>query len=235
MTLSSSDEPLIRTKALRKVYPSGTEHVDALAGLDLEIPFGQFVAVLGPSGCGKSTLLSILGLLEPHDDGTFLLAGTSVTELGFNQRAEVRSRHIGFIFQAFHLVGTLSIFENVLLPLQYHRGIPKSSRRDLVMEQLEHVGLAHRAHDFPHHLSGGQQQRVAIARAMVHNPSLLLADEPTGNLDSAHSQEILDLIKVLHSQGTSVLMVTHDAGLARQAERCITMRDGRIVEDRHVS
>lgn len=227
--------PLIRINSLQKTYPSGGECLRALAGLNLEVPFGEFLAVLGPSGCGKSTLLSILGLLETHDSGEYLLAGTSVAQLNFNQRAEIRSKHIGFIFQAFHLVGTMSVLDNVQLPLRYHRGIAKNQHHALALEHLDRVGLAARAHDYPHQLSGGQQQRVAIARAMVHNPSLILADEPTGNLDSAHAREILDLLKAMHKQGASILMVTHDATLSQHADRRILMHDGSIVEDHYVA
>ncbi|MGZ8778956.1 MAG: ABC transporter ATP-binding protein [Thermoanaerobaculia bacterium] len=225
---------LIEVHRLSKSYRSGQGHVRALDSVSLRIEEGEFTAVLGPSGCGKSTLLAILGLLEKHDEGDYRLAGTTVSALGFSRSADLRNRHIGLVFQAFNLVANLTVLDNVLLPLRYSRTIPKSEHRPRALHYLERVGLAGRGGDHPHQLSGGQQQRVAIARAMVTDPSLILADEPTGNLDSARADEVMRLLEEFHREGATIVMVTHDRALAEYADRRIVMRDGRIIEGAHV-
>jgi putative ABC transport system ATP-binding protein len=222
---------LIELDNVSKHFRSGRGQVNALDSVKLSIEQGEFLAVLGPSGSGKSTLLAILGLLEKHDEGEYELAGTAVTQLGFSQSADLRNRHIGLVFQAFNLVAGLNVIDNVMLPLRYSRILPKSEHRARCLELLERVGLAERARDFPHQLSGGEQQRVAIARAMVTNPSLILADEPTGNLDSACAGDVMRLLQEFHAEGATIVMVTHDVDLANYADRRVFMRDGRIVEE----
>jgi putative ABC transport system ATP-binding protein len=226
---------LIELDGVSKSYRSGQGRLLALDSVSLRIGEGEFVAVLGPSGCGKSTLLAVLGLLEKHDEGEYLLAGTRVADLGFSRSAAVRNEHIGLVFQAFNLVAGLDLLDNVLLPLRYSRTVPKSEHRARAMAALERVGLADRVRDYPHQLSGGQQQRVAIARAVVTDPSLILADEPTGNLDSARADEVMDLLEQFHNDGSTIVMVTHDHSLAERADRSVVMRDGRIIEGGHVA
>jgi putative ABC transport system ATP-binding protein len=202
-----------------------------LSGIHLEIGRGDYISIAGPSGCGKSTLLSILGLLDSPSDGGYLLNGKPVQELTHSERARVRNREIGFIFQAFNLIGDLTVYENVELPLTY-RGMPSSERKSRVQEALEKVEMAHRMKHYPSQLSGGQQQRVAVARALGGQPSILLADEPTGNLDSRNGGAVMDLLKELHQEGATICMVTHDPRYASFADRTIHLFDGRIVEEK---
>jgi putative ABC transport system ATP-binding protein len=202
----------------------------ALAGINLEIPRGQYISIAGPSGCGKSTLLSILGLLDTPSEGGYTLNGRAVADLPLAERARVRNREIGFIFQSFNLIGDLTVYENVELPLTY-RGMKSNERKERVMAALEKVEMAHRAKHLPSQLSGGQQQRVAVARAVSGSPSILLADEPTGNLDSKNGESVMGLLQELHKEGATICMVTHDPRYARHAERSIHLFDGRVVEE----
>jgi putative ABC transport system ATP-binding protein len=204
--------------------------IRALNRLSLEIGPGEFVALLGPSGCGKSTLLSILGLLDSPTEGTYVLNNQPVQSLDLGQRARIRNREIGFIFQSFNLIGDLTVFENVELPLTY-RGMKSAERAQRSKEALERVGMAHRAKHLPSQLSGGQQQRVAVARAIVGQPSIMLADEPTGNLDSKNGEAVMDLLRELHRAGATICMVTHDPRFTRYAERTVHLFDGRVVEE----
>ena len=227
-----ADEPLIRVTQLTKVFYAEDLETHALAEVDLEIRAGEYVTVAGPSGCGKSTLLSILGLLDTPTTGRYWLQGQAVEALTFKERARVRNRAIGFIFQSFNLIGDLSVAENVELPLTY-RGLKPAERRPLVAAALERVDMAHRAKHLPGQLSGGQQQRVAVARAVVGSPSILLCDEPTGNLDSKNGAMVMDLLQALHAEGATICMVTHDPRYADRAERTIHLFDGRVVDARH--
>jgi putative ABC transport system ATP-binding protein len=199
-------------------------------GIHLDINQGEFVSIAGPSGCGKSTLLSILGLLDTPTDGKYVLNSHPVESLSLTDRARIRNREIGFIFQSFNLIGDLTVYENVELPLTY-RGMPGAQRKEHVTEALERVGMAHRAKHLPSQLSGGQQQRVAVARALAGKPSVLLADEPTGNLDSKNGDAVMELLQQLHRSGSTIVMVTHDPRFARHADRTIHVFDGRIVEE----
>lgn len=219
---------LIRLAGISKVFLTDEVETHALAEISLDIQMGEFVSVAGPSGCGKSTLLSILGLLEAPSAGQYWLKGTPVHSLGAAQRARIRNREIGFIFQAFNLIGDLTVYENVELPLTY-RGMGAAERKKLVVEALERVGMAHRLRHYPSQLSGGQQQRVAVARALAGKPAILLADEPTGNLDSVNSESVMDLLSELHASGSTICMVTHDSRFARRAQRTIHLFDGRIA------
>jgi putative ABC transport system ATP-binding protein len=223
-------DALIRLEAVTKVFTTDEVETHALAGIQMEILRGEFVSIAGPSGCGKSTLLSILGLLDTPSDGGYWLNGKAVENLKLNERARIRNREIGFIFQAFNLIGDLTVYENVELPLTY-RGMPGTERKKLVLEALEKVGMTHRVKHYPSQLSGGQQQRVAVARALGGHPSILLADEPTGNLDSANSGAVMDLLSSLHKEGATICMVTHDPRYADYADRKVHLFDGRIVED----
>jgi putative ABC transport system ATP-binding protein len=223
-------EALIKLEAVTKVFTTDEVETHALSGIHMEVNRGEFLSISGPSGCGKSTLLSILGLLDTPSQGGYWLNGKAVENLKLNERARIRNREIGFIFQAFNLIGDLTVYENVELPLTY-RGMPSSERKKLVMEALEKVGMTHRIKHYPSQLSGGQQQRVAVARALGGHPSILLADEPTGNLDSANSTAVMDLLSTLHKEGATICMVTHDPRYADYAERTIHLFDGRIVED----
>jgi putative ABC transport system ATP-binding protein len=223
-------EPLIRLAGLTKVFTTDEVETHALSGVHLEIREGDYVAIAGPSGCGKTTLLSILGLLESPTDGAYDLHGRPVAGLGAVERARVRNREIGFIFQAFNLIGDLDVQENVELPLTY-RGLDGGERRRRVGEALERVGMAHRMRHYPAQLSGGQQQRVAVARAIAGEPAILLADEPTGNLDSKNGEAVMDLLRELHRGGTTICMVTHDPRYARYADRTVHMFDGQIVRE----
>jgi len=223
--------PLIRLAAVTKVFLTDEVETHALSGIHLDIREGEYISIAGPSGCGKTTLLSILGLLDTPSDGSYALKGHEVATLTFAERARVRNREIGFIFQSFNLIGDLSVFENVELPLTY-RGTGASDRKALVTEALERVGMAHRAKHLPSQLSGGQQQRVAVARALAGRPAILLADEPTGNLDSRNGEAVMNLLRELHQGGATICMVTHDERFAQHADRTVHLFDGRVVEDR---
>jgi putative ABC transport system ATP-binding protein len=230
MMNSSNHEPLIRLEGVKKVFLTDEMETHALAGVHLEIRPGEYISIAGPSGCGKSTLLSILGLLDTPTDGTYVLNGKNVENLKLSERARIRNREIGFIFQAFNLIGDLTVYENVELPLTY-RGMGSAERKTRVQKALERVGMAHRMKHYPAQLSGGQQQRVAVARALVGDPLILLADEPTGNLDSKNGQAVMDLLKELHAGGATICMVTHDPRYAELADRSIHLFDGRIVDE----
>jgi putative ABC transport system ATP-binding protein len=225
-----SQEPLIRLSDLRKVFMTDEVETHALSGIHLDILPGEYIAIAGPSGCGKSTLLSILGLLDTPSDGSYILNGKPVANLKMAERSRIRNREIGFIFQAFNLIGDLTVYENVELPLTY-RGMASAERKKRVQESLEKVGMAHRMKHYPSQLSGGQQQRVAVARALGGSPSILLADEPTGNLDSRNGEAVMDLLKQLHRDGATICMVTHDPRYAQYADRSIHLFDGRVVEE----
>ncbi|HEY7161702.1 MAG TPA: ABC transporter ATP-binding protein [Acidobacteriota bacterium] len=228
--MDRSDQSLIILDGITKVFVTDEVETHALSGINLEIKKGQYISIAGPSGCGKSTLLSILGLLDTPSDGSYKLNENSVARLTSSERARVRNREIGFIFQAFNLIGDLTVYENVELPLTY-RGLSSSQRKEMVTEALEKVGMSHRTKHYPSQLSGGQQQRVAVARALAGKPSILLADEPTGNLDSKNGEAVMDLLRDLHRQGATICMVTHDPRFARYAERTIHLFDGRVVEE----
>src|SRR6516164_2178924 len=221
---------VIHLEGLKKVFLTDEVETHALAGVDLEIKRGEYISISGPSGCGKSTLLSILGLLDSPSEGAYRLNAKPVQDLSMSERARVRNREIGFIFQAFNLIGDLNVYENVELPLTY-RGMPSSERKKRVLESLDKVGMSHRMKHYPSQLSGGQQQRVAVARALAGDPSILLADEPTGNLDSRNGEAVMDLMRELHRGGATICMVTHDPRYARYADRTIHLFDGRIVEE----
>jgi len=224
------DKALIRLEGVTKKFLTDEVETHALAGIHLDILKGEYIAIAGPSGCGKSTLLSILGLLDSPSDGTYILNGKSVEDLTLSERTRIRNREIGFIFQAFNLIGDLTVYENVELPLTY-RGMPASERKQRVQESLEKVGMAHRIKHYPSQLSGGQQQRVAVARALGGKPSVLLADEPTGNLDSKNGEQAMELLRNLHREGATICMVTHDPRYARHAQRTVRLFDGRIVDE----
>jgi len=215
-------------RGITKVFHTEEIETHALADVSLELKRGEYVAISGPSGCGKTTLLSILGLLDTADGGEYMLAGESVATLGPAARARVRNRQIGFIFQAFNLIGDLTVFENIELPLTY-RDMAADERRKRVIDALERVGMSHRAKHFPAQLSGGQQQRVAVARAVAGDPAILLADEPTGNLDSANGEAVMELLRELNRNGATICMVTHDHRYAEHADRTIQLFDGRVV------
>jgi putative ABC transport system ATP-binding protein len=221
---------LIRLEGITKVFFTDEMETHALSEVHLEIREGEYVAIGGPSGCGKTTLLSILGLLDTPTGGKYMLAGQPVETLSASDRARVRNRQIGFIFQAFNLIGDLTVYENVELPLTY-RGMPSAERRERVQKALERVGMAHRTKHYPAQLSGGQQQRVAVARAVAGDPLILLADEPTGNLDSQNGEAVMGLLRELHEGGATICMVTHDPRFARHAERTVHLFDGRVVEE----
>ncbi len=221
-------DPLIRLAGVSKVFHTEEVETHALSAIDLEIRAGEFIAIGGPSGCGKTTLLSILGLLDSPSEGSYVLAGEPVMSLDQAQRARVRSRAIGFIFQAFNLIGDLDVFRNVELPLIY-RGMPAAERKRAVHEALERVGLLHRIRHYPAQLSGGQQQRVAVARAVAGRPLVLLADEPTGNLDSKNGADVMGLLEELHREAATICMVTHDPRYAGRAQRNVHLFDGRLV------
>jgi putative ABC transport system ATP-binding protein len=223
--------PLIHLDGLKKVFLTDEIETHALAGIYLEILKGEYVAIAGPSGCGKSTLLSILGLLDSPSEGTYLLNGKQVEELNASERAHIRNREIGFIFQSFNLIGDLTVYENVELPLTYRREMPRSERKKRVLESLHRVGMSHRQRHYPNQLSGGQQQRVAVARALAGSPSILLADEPTGNLDSKNGDAVMELLSELHQGGATICMVTHDSRFAQYAQRAVHLFDGQIVAE----
>ncbi len=226
---------LISLEGVKKVFLTDEIETHALSDVHLDIQQGEFVSVEGPSGCGKSTLLSILGLLDTPTGGSYTLNGKSVAGLGTAQRAVIRNEEIGFIFQAFNLIGDLTVYENVELPLTYRHGISRSVRQAMVMEALEKVNMSHRTRHYPAQLSGGQQQRVAVARALVGRPSILLADEPTGNLDSKNGTAVMDLLQELHNNGATICMVTHDPRYAAFADRNVHLFDGRVVDESTVT
>jgi putative ABC transport system ATP-binding protein len=223
-------DALIDLDSVTKVFVTDEVETHALSGIHLRILRGEYVSIAGPSGCGKSTLLAILGLLDSPTGGAYTLNSHPVANLKMAERARIRNREIGFIFQAFNLIGDLNVYENVELPLTY-RGMPGSERKKAVMEALDKVGMSHRVKHYPSQLSGGQQQRVAVARALAGSPSVLLADEPTGNLDSVNGEAVMNLLKELHNNGATICMVTHDPRYASWADRTIHMFDGRIVEE----
>jgi len=228
--MTSSNGILIRMEGVKKIFHTDEVETHALSGIQLEIERGEYLAIAGPSGCGKSTLLAILGLLDSPSEGSYELNGKSVADLKLSDRTRIRNREIGFIFQAFNLIGDLTVYENVELPLTY-RGMGSAERRQKTNSALERVGMAHRSKHFPAQLSGGQQQRVAVARALAGDPLILLADEPTGNLDSKNGDAVMELLKELHQNGATICMVTHDPRYAHHAERTIHLFDGRIVSE----
>ncbi len=227
---TAPQSPLIHLEGIKKVFLTDEVETHALSGIHLDIAQGEYVSIAGPSGCGKSTLLAILGLLDSPSDGTYVLNGQQVAQLDHSQRARIRNREIGFIFQSFNLIGDLTVFENVELPLTY-RGLNAAERKLRATEALEKVGMSHRMRHYPSQLSGGQQQRVAVARALGGQPSILLADEPTGNLDSKNGDAVMDLLRRLHREGATICMVTHDTRFAKHADRQIHLFDGRVVEE----
>ena len=228
--MSDNGRVLIHMEGVTKVFVTDEVETHALSQIHLQINSGEYIAISGPSGCGKSTLLSILGLLDSPSDGVYKLNDKPVQSLKMSERSRIRNREIGFIFQAFNLIGDLTVYENVELPLTY-RGMKAAERKQRVEAALERVGMAHRAKHLPSQLSGGQQQRVAVARAVAGEPLILLADEPTGNLDSKNGEAVMQLLQELHRQGATIAMVTHDPRYARHADRSIHLFDGRIVEE----
>lgn len=227
--MNSSEQALIRLEGVSKVFHTDEVETHALSEINLEIQPGEFLSIAGPSGCGKSTLLSILGLLDSPTEGNYWIHTDHVENLSLSERTRIRNREIGFIFQAFNLIGDLTVYENVELPLTY-RNMGMAERKKRVQSVLERVAMAHRAKHYPAQLSGGQQQRVAVARALAGQPSILLADEPTGNLDSKNSEAVMDLLHQLHADGATICMVTHDPRYASIADRTIHLLDGRVVE-----
>ena len=228
-------QPLIHIDALTKVFYTDEIETHALSGIHLSIARGEYIAMSGPSGCGKSTLLSILGLLDTPTGGSYTLNGKPVANLNFAERSRIRNQEIGFIFQSFNLIGDLSVFENVELPLTYRAGMPAAERRSRVEQALDRVGMAHRMRHYPAQLSGGQQQRVAVARALAGSPSILLADEPTGNLDSKNGEAVMSLLAGLHEEGSTICMVTHDSRFAAHAQRQVHLFDGKVVAEGELS
>jgi putative ABC transport system ATP-binding protein len=229
--MASSGQQLIEIKDLTKVFYTDEIETHALSGIHLSISKGEYVAMSGPSGCGKSTLLSIIGLLDTPTNGNYVLNGQPVENLDFAERSRIRNQEIGFIFQSFNLIGDLTVYENVELPLTYRQKMSASDRKARVIEALERVGMAHRVRHYPSQLSGGQQQRVAVARALGGKPSILLADEPTGNLDSRNGESVMQLLQQLHGEGATICMVTHDSRFAAHAQRQIHLFDGKVVAD----
>ena len=227
--MDQTNEHLIHLEAVTKVFYTEEVETHAISDVQLDINPNEYVSIAGPSGCGKSTLLSIIGLLDTPTEGKYLLHGESVEQLKASDRAHIRNREIGFIFQAFNLIGDLTVFDNVELPLTY-RGMSSAERKKRVAEALEKVGMAHRTKHYPSQLSGGQQQRVAVARALAGQPSILLADEPTGNLDSASGEAVMELLQNLHREGSTICMVTHDPRYAQCAQRTVQLFDGRVVD-----
>ncbi len=224
-------EKLIHIEALEKVFYTDEIETHALSGVHLTIHRGDYIAMSGPSGCGKSTLLSIIGLLDTPTGGAYHLNGKPVENLSFAERSRIRNQEIGFIFQSFNLIGDLTVYENVELPLTYRAAMPAGERRDRVGRALERVGMAHRMRHYPAQLSGGQQQRVAVARALAGAPSILLADEPTGNLDSKNGEAVMTLLAELHGEGSTICMVTHDPRFAAHAQRQVNLFDGKVVSE----
>ena len=229
--MTDAGQPLLQVEDLKKIFYTDEVETHALSGVHLSICKGEYVAMSGPSGCGKSTLLSILGLLDTPTAGKYHLNGQPVESLDFADRSRIRNQEIGFIFQSFNLIGDLTIYENVELPLTYRQKMPAADRKKRVMESLERVGMAHRVRHYPSQLSGGQQQRVAVARALGGKPSILLADEPTGNLDSQNGEAVMELLQNLHREGATICMVTHDPRFARHADRQIHLFDGKVVAE----
>jgi len=228
--MTSSNGTLIKMQGVSKIFFTEELETHALSAIDLEIKKGEYLAIAGPSGCGKSTLLSILGLLDSPTEGDYFLNGNPVSSLKLSDRSRIRNREIGFIFQAFNLIGDLTVYENVELPLTY-RGMASAERKEKVQAALQRVEMAHRSKHYPAQLSGGQQQRVAVARALAGDPLILLADEPTGNLDSKNGDAVMDLLKELHNNGATICMVTHDPRYAHHAERTLHLFDGKITQD----
>jgi putative ABC transport system ATP-binding protein len=228
--MGTNGQSLIHLEGVTKVFFTDEVETHALSGIHLDIHKGEYVSIAGPSGCGKSTLLSILGLLDSPTEGKYTLNARPVEDLDLSDRARIRNREVGFIFQSFNLIGDLNVFENVELPLTY-RGMRAAERKTRVGQALEKVGMAHRAKHLPSQLSGGQQQRVAVARALVGEPSVLLADEPTGNLDSKNGEAVMELLRDLHRSGSTIVMVTHDSRFARYAQRTVNLFDGRVVDE----
>ena len=228
--MDTGNKPLIHLENVKKVFYTDEVETHALSNVHLDISAGEYIAIAGPSGGGKTTLLSILGLLDTPTEGLYQLDGKPVSGLTASQRAHVRNRQIGFIFQAFNLIGDLTVYENVELPLTY-RGMPSAERQKRVMDALERVGMAHRMKHYPSQLSGGEQQRVAVARAVAGDPAILLADEPTGNLDSQNGEAVMELLRELHRGGATICMVTHDPRYARWADREVRLFDGKVVEE----
>ena len=228
--MGSNGKTLIHLDGIKKVFLTDEVETHALSGIHLEVRSGEYVAIGGPSGCGKSTLLSILGLLDTPSEGSYTLNGKAVANLSLSERSRIRNREIGFIFQAFNLIGDLTVYENVELPLTY-RGMPSSERKKNVQEALDKVGMSHRMKHYPSQLSGGQQQRVAVARALAGHPAILLADEPTGNLDSRNGEAVMQLLSDLHREGATICMVTHDPRYVKFADRSVHLFDGRVVEE----
>ena len=229
--MAGNGASLIQLQGIKKVFYTDEVETHALSDVHLEIKKGEYVAISGPSGCGKTTLLSILGLLDTPSEGQYVLDDRAVANLSAAERARVRNRQIGFIFQAFNLIGDLTVYENVELPLTY-RGLSATERKQRVQQALEKVGMSHRIKHYPAQLSGGQQQRVAVARAVAGDPAILLADEPTGNLDSSNGEAVMELLRELHRSGATICMVTHDPRYAAHADRSIDLFDGRVVEER---
>ncbi len=230
-----TDTSLIQLEGIQKIFFTDEIETWALDEIHLKVNEGEYVSIAGPSGCGKSTLLSVMGLLNSSTDGQYFLDGEDVASLNSTAQARVRNRQIGFIFQAFNLIGDMTVFENVELPLTYRKELKRKERKEKVQEALEKVDMAHRMKHFPSQLSGGQQQRVAIARALTGDPKVLLADEPTGNLDSKNAQIVMELLDDLHKQGSTICMVTHDPRSALRAQRQVTLFDGKIVDDQPTS
>ncbi len=228
--MAGNGTSLIQLQGIKKVFYTDEVETHALSDVHLDIKQGEYVAIAGPSGCGKTTLLSILGLLDTPTDGAYVLDGRAVANLTAADRARVRNRQIGFIFQAFNLIGDLTVYENVELPLTY-RGLSGAERKRRVTDALEKVGMSHRVKHYPAQLSGGQQQRVAVARAVAGDPAILLADEPTGNLDSSNGEAVMELLRELHRGGATICMVTHDPRYAAHADRSVELFDGRVVEE----
>lgn len=222
---------LIKLDNIEKIFYTDDIETHALSNITLTINKGEYVSISGPSGCGKSTLLSLLGLLDTSTSGHYQLASHNVSDISKKERARIRNMEIGFIFQSFNLISDLDVEENVDLPLSYRKDLTKAQRKEMVKNALEKVDMAHRANHFPSQLSGGQQQRVAVARAIAGNPSIILADEPTGNLDSKNATAVMSLLNKLHSEGATICMVTHDPRSAQQAERTIEILDGQVVAD----
>jgi len=233
--MTEAGEPLIQIEDLTKIFYTDEVETHALSGVHLDIRRGEYVAMSGPSGCGKSTLLSIIGLLDTPTHGKYRLNDHAVENLNFAARSRIRNQEIGFIFQSFNLIGDLTVYENVELPLTYRQRISASDRKKRVMESLERVGMAHRVRHYPSQLSGGQQQRVAVARALVGRPSILLADEPTGNLDSRNGEAVMELLQNLHSEGATICMVTHDPHFAKHAQREVHLFDGKVVAEEELN
>jgi putative ABC transport system ATP-binding protein len=229
--MKDTAQPLIQIEGLTKVFYTDEIETHALSGIHLSVNTGEYVAMSGPSGCGKSTLLSIIGLLDTPSSGRYTLNGRTVENLDFGERSRIRNQEIGFIFQSFNLIGDLTVYENVELPLTYRQKMPAAQRKQRVMESLERVGMAHRVRHYPSQLSGGQQQRVAVARALSGKPSILLADEPTGNLDSRNGEAVMGLLQELHREGATICMVTHDPRFARHAQREVHLFDGKVVAE----